>query len=487
MFLGIDLGTSSVKVLLLDERHTVVCEVDAALTLQHPKAGWSEQQPSDWWQAVEQAVLTLRTKVPNAWTQVQAIGLSGQMHGAVVLDSRMDVIRPAILWNDGRSSLECVVLENRVPASRQITGNLAMAGFTAPKLLWLQKHEPSVFARINKVLLPKDWLRFKLTGETVSDMSDASGTLWMDVGKRCWSAEMLAACGLNENHMPRLVEGSAISGKLLASVAHSWGLGSEVFVAGGAGDNAASGIGVGAIDAGQGFISLGTSGVIFIVDEAHRSAPAQAVHSFAHALPTRWHRMAVMLSAASAFGWVSNLTGSPSEAHLSNQVDGLSAERRAKAPLFLPYLSGERTPHNNPHASGSFTGLRSEHAAVDLGYAVMEGVAFGLMDGWFAMDQAKTSAKALALVGGGARSNAWAQLISSGLGCPLHRPNNAHAIGALGAARLAWLAVGGTQAQVCQPLTAERSFEPDGQQGLLLTQRYERFRALYPELLQSFE
>lgn len=293
---------------------------------------------------------------------------------------------------------------------------------------------------------------------------------------------MLAACGLDENHMPRLVEGSAASGTLLPSLARSWGLGASVIVAGGGGDNAASAIGVGATDSGQGFVSLGTSGVIFLVDKGYRSAPEQAVHSFAHALPGRWHQMSVMLSAASAFGWVTRLTGSAKEAQLSAQVDRLSLERRTQAPIFLPYLSGERTPHNNPQASGTFTGLRPEHTAVDLGYAVMEGVTFGLMDGWFAMGQPRTSATSLALVGGGSRSDAWAQLISSGLGCPLQRPRNAHAAAALGAARLAWLAAGGHEADVCQPLPAEQVFEPDVEQGQMLMARYGHFRALYPAL-----
>jgi xylulokinase len=317
-------------------------------------------------------------------------------------------------------------------------------------------------------------------------MSDASGTLWLDVGKRCWSQPMLAACGLDLSHMPRLVEGSQPSGILLNTLAERWGLATGVMIAGGGGDNAASAVGVGAAKPGQGFVSLGTSGVVFLVSDVYRPAPELAVHAFAHALPGRWHQMAVMLSAASAFGWVTQLTGSADEASLSTLVADLSPERRAAAPIFLPYLSGERTPHNNPDASGSFTGLRSQHEAADLAYAVMEGVTFGLMDGLRAMGQSEVSDVALALVGGGARSDTWAQLLASGLGCPLERSDTAHAAAALGAARLAWLADGGSEAEVCLALPAQKVFVPDAAQRALLLGRYARFSALYPVLKDLF-
>lgn len=486
MYLGIDLGTSGLKLLLLNPRHQVLASVDAPLTLQRPHPTWSEQHPADWWQALDSAVAQLRAAAPEAWRQVRAIGLSGQMHGAVVLGARAEVLRPAMLWNDGRAELQCAMLEQRVPQSRQITGNLAMPGFTAPKLLWLQQHEPALFAQIKQVLLPKDWLRLQLTGEAVSDMSDASGTLWLDVAQRTWNEPLLAACGLNLSHMPRLVEGSAPSGVLKPALANAWGLPANVVVAGGGGDNAASAIGVGATQAGQGFVSLGTSGVVFLASDRYRPEPEQAVHAFAHALPGRWHQMSVMLSAASAFGWVTQLTGSADEAHLAAQVAQLGLAQRARAPLFLPYLSGERTPHNNPQASGVFMGLRSEHTAADLGYAVMEGVTFGLMDGLRAMGQSEPSNTPLALVGGGARSEAWADLLASGLGCPLHRPQGAHAAAALGAARLAWLADGGTETEVCQPLPLAQGFEPSPAISQLLSERYPCYRALYPALQALF-
>ncbi|RLJ36672.1 xylulokinase [Acidovorax sp. 106] len=505
MYLGIDLGTSGVKLLLLDEAHTVIATADAAVRQYRPQPTWSEQHPADWLVAVETAVAQLRAQMPIAWAQVCGIGLSGHMHGAVVLGAQGQVLRPAILWNDGRASAECALLEQAVPTSRQITGNLAMPGFTAPKLLWLRTHEPAVFTQIRTVLLPKDWLRLQLTGTAVSDMSDASGTLWLDVQARAWSPAMLQACGLDASHMPALAEGNAPTGTLLGDVARRWGLGEGVVVAAGAGDNAASAVGVGARTAGQGFVSLGTSGVVFRVTDAFAPATERAVHAFAHALPQRWHHMSVMLSAASAFGWVTRLTGRGDEAQLSAAVGVLPTARQAQAPLFLPYLSGERTPHNNAAATGVFMGLRAEHDAADLAYAVMEGVGFGLLDGLNAMRSAGSTpavqaervearprstteihSSPLALVGGGARSNPWAQLLASALGTPLQRPEGAHAAAALGAARLAAMACGGDEAHWCQPLAADATFHPQPAQQALLAERYARYVALYPALQAQF-
>jgi xylulokinase len=351
-----------------------------------------------------------------------------------------------------------------------------------------------VFEQIRTVLLPKDWLRLPLTGDAVSDMSDASGTLWLDVQARAWSPAMLQACGLDVSHMPALAEGSTPTGTLRSDVARRWGLGDSIVVAAGAGDNAASAVGVGARTAGQGFVSLGTSGVVFRVTDAFAPATERAVHAFAHALPQRWHHMSVMLSAASAFGWVTRLTGRGDEAQLSDAVSVLNTTRQARAPLFLPYLSGERTPHNNAAATGVFMGLRAEHEAADLAYAVMEGVGFGLLDGLNAMraagagqgGAARRDDEALALVGGGARSNPWAQLLASALGTSLQRPQGAHAAAALGAARLAAMACGGDEAHWCQPLPADATFMPQPAQQAQLAERYARFVALYPTLQSQF-
>ena len=486
MYLGIDLGTSGVKACLLDPELGLMASADAPLTLQQPREGWSEQAPQAWWEALEQAMRGLRAQAPAAWGHVRALGLSGQMHGAVLLDAQDRVLRPAILWNDGRSEAECAELEALAPALHAVAGNLAMPGFTAPKLLWLRRHEPALFARTHRVLLPKDWLRLQLTGEAVSEMSDASGTLWLDVGRRCWSEPLLAACGLNLSHMPRLVEGDQVSGLLRPELAQRWGLPAGVQVAGGAGDNAASAIGVGAVRAGQGLVSLGTSGVVFRVSDAFRPCTDQAVHSFAHALAGRWHHMSVMLSAASALSWLRRLTGTD-EAGLSRLAGRLSPAQRAQAPVFLPYLSGERTPHNNPQASGVFLGLRSHHGRADRAWAVWVGVGFGLLDGLLALGPATAPPPApFSLVGGGARSDVWAGLLASALGCPLLRPVGADAAAALGAARLAWLADGGDEATVCQPLPTQARFEPEPGLQALLQARHQRFRAAYPALQALF-
>ncbi len=486
MFLGIDLGTSEVKLLLLDERHRIVATAGERLALQRPQPLWSEQQPADWWQATDLALQRLAAEHPAAMAAVQAIGLSGQMHGAVLLDEAGEVLRPAILWNDGRSGAECRALEAALPALRQITGNLAMPGFTAPKLAWVRAHEPEVFARVRTVLLPKDWLRLQLTGERVSEMSDASGTLWLDVGRRCWSAEALAATGLGVEHMPRLVEGSEISGRLHAHLAARWGLRPGTPVAGGGGDNAASAVGIGAVRAGQGFVSLGTSGVIFLASDRFRPNPAQAMHAFCHALPGAWHQMSVMLSAASALRWVRELLGLDSEEALLARVAALSAAQRARAPVFLPYLSGERTPHNDPHAQGVLFGLGAGDDAASVGYAVIEGVAFGLRDGWASMGVGAGEVEELSLVGGGARSEWWARLIASTLGVGLVTHEGGEAGGALGAARLAWLSVGGGQDAVCPAPPVRQRFAPDAAWASALQPRYERFRRLYPALRGHF-
>ncbi|MBK7745250.1 MAG: xylulokinase [Betaproteobacteria bacterium] len=486
MFLGIDVGTSEVKVLLLDESHRIVATTGQGLTLQRPRPLWSEQQPDDWWQATDLAVRRLASEQPSAMAAVRAIGLSGQMHGAVLLDNREQVLRPAILWNDGRSGEACTALEAAVPRLQAITGNLAMPGFTAPKLWWVRDNERAIFDRTSYVLLPKDWLRLQMTGERVSEMSDASGTLWLDVGARRWSNEMLAACGLSTTSMPRLVEGSEVSAQLRPSVAARWGLPAGIPVAGGGGDNAASAVGIGAVRPNQGFVSLGTSGVVFLSNDAFRPNPATAMHAFCHALPGTWHQMSVMLSAAGALRWVRELLGLPSEEALLERVATLDDHQRVSAPLFLPYLSGERTPHNNLRAQGALFGLTAVHDVASIGYAVIEGVSFGLRDGWACLGANLRDVESLSLVGGGARSALWAQLLASTLGVPLVTFEGGEAGGALGAARLAWLAVGGDLALVARTPATRNRFEPDLREAAQLAPRYERFRALYPAVRTLF-
>jgi xylulokinase len=482
MYLGIDLGTSEVKLLLLDGEGHIVGTAGSALTLSSPEPLWSEQNPADWWRATGDAVSQLRAAHPLAFAAVRGIGLSGQMHGAVLLDKNDTVLRPAILWNDGRSHAECDELTTAAPRLHDIAGNLAMPGFTAPKLLWVKKHEPEVFERVKSVLLPKDWLRLQLCGDKVSDPSDAAGTLWLDVARRDWSDELLAACGLTRAHMPRLVEANGPSGVLLPALAKAWGLGPEVVVAGGAGDNAASAIGIGATQPGDGFISLGTSGVLFVVNDRYRPNPASAVHAFCHALPQRWHQMSVMLSAASCLRWFCNLVGAD-EATLLAELS--SNDSAVNAPLFLPYLAGERTPHNDPFAPGVFHGLKAQTTRADCTYAVLEGVAFGLADGLDALRAAGTEVHQLSLVGGGSRSHFWAQLIADALKVDIVLHTGSEAGGALGAARLGWLAClgpGGSVDAVCTRPPVAALFSPDPQRHARLAPRLARFRDLYQRL-----
>jgi len=479
MFLGIDIGTSEVKAVLLDNAHHVVGAAGSVLDVSRPQPGHSEQNPQDWWTATQNALAQLRQTCPSAYAGVSAIGLSGQMHGAVLLDAQDRVLRPAILWNDTRSSEECVQMMAELPELAQLGGSLAMPGFTAPKLRWVARHEPGVFKQVAKVLLPKDFIRLMLTGDYVTDMSDASGTLWLDVQQRAWSDKLLALTGLTQAHMPRLVEGNQVSGTLSPGVAQMLGMSKAVVVAGGAGDNAASAVGMGAVQAGQGFLSLGTSGVLFVVTPTYQPNAASATHAFCHAMPGQWHQMSVMLSAASALQWVTHLLGVPNEGALVTQAASLTLAERALAPLFLPYLAGERTPHNDAHVRGSFHGLSFDTAAPQLGYSVIEGVTFGLTDGLAALRAAGSTVQRLSLVGGGSRSAMWAQQLASALNIEIVTHASSTVGGALGAARLGWLASGADPQTVCLSPAIEAIYTPNQAEQEMLMPRYAQFKALY--------
>lgn len=482
MYLGIDLGTSSVKAVIVDDGEAVVAQASAPLSVSRPQPLFSEQDAGDWWRATVDAILRLPAVARAA---VRGIGLSGQMHGATLLDSADTPLRPAILWNDGRSAAECLEIEQREPRARAITGNIMMPGFTAPKLAWVARHEPQIFARTAMVLLPKDYLRLKLTGERVSEMSDASGTGWLDVAARDWSDTMLSATRLTRANMPRLVEGNAVSGRVTVPVAEELGL-KRVPVAGGAGDNAASAVGMGIIAPGQAFLSLGTSGVLFAVTDRFRPNPERAAHAFCHALPERWHQMAVMLSAASALDWVAQLLGATDLVALveSAQARGL----RRESPYFLPYLSGERTPHNNPHARGVFFGLTHETTSADLVVAVLEGVALAFADGQNVLLESGGRIDEISMTGGGARLAYWGQLLAAALNRPLTYRAGSEIGAALGAARLGRMAVSGeSAASVCQLPPILRVVAPDPQLAGLLAQRRELFRQLYRDLRDLFQ
>nr|WP_304186647.1 xylulokinase [Hafnia alvei] len=479
MYLGIDLGTSGVKAILLSEEGEVIASHGEPLQVNRPHPLWSEQDPASWWRATDAAVLALGQK--HSLSNVRAVGLTGQMHGATLLDKQQNILRPAILWNDGRSAQECRELEASVPNSRQITGNLMMPGFTAPKLKWVAKHEPDVFAQIDKVLLPKDYLRWKMNGVFASDMSDAAGTMWLDVGLRDWSDELLTATGLNRSHMPALFEGSQITGELLASIAQRWHMPVVPVVAGG-GDNAAGAVGVGLYRSGQAMLSLGTSGVYFAVSDGFLSNPESAVHSFCHALPNTWHLMSVMLSAASCLDWVAKLTGLSSVPELLKEVESSAP---AEAPLwFLPYLSGERTPHNNPEAKGAFWGLTHEHQRADLCRAVLEGVGFALADGMDVLHATGLKPQGITLIGGGARSAYWRQMLADISGQTLEYRTGGDVGPALGAARLAQIALHPSTplAELLPELPLEQVHKPDAARYESYQERRRVFRELYRAL-----
>ncbi|HET9147805.1 MAG TPA: xylulokinase [Acetobacteraceae bacterium] len=484
MYLGIDLGTSAVKAVLTGAGGELLGQASTPLAISAPRPLWSEQDPQDWWEAAARAVAALRAG--HDLSAVRGIGLSGQMHGAVLLDRAHRVLRPAILWNDGRSGAECRMLEAAQPRSRAITGNLAMPGFTAPKLLWVARHEPDVFAATRLVLLPKDWLRLKLTGEAVAEMSDAAGTLWLDVGCRRWSPEMLAATGMAEAHMPRLIEGTEASGRLRPEAAREWGLSPGIIVAGGAGDNAAGAAGIGCISPGQAFVSLGTSGVVFVSDASFLPRPERGVHAFCHCLPATWHRMSVILSAAASLSWAARAFGAADEVALLAEVEQAGGGASGRL-IFLPYLSGERTPHNDPAATGLFFGLTHSASRADLGRAVLEGVAFALADGLEALEAEDRRIDRLTVIGGGARSALWLRILAASLGRTLITVRGAEVGPALGAARLARIACGGgTPGEVCVALPIAAEIAPDPRLREMLLPRLALYRRLYPALRESF-
>jgi xylulokinase len=482
MYLGIDIGTSSVKTVVADDSQAVVAESSAPLTVSRPQPLYSEQDPDSWWEASVDAISAL---APEIRRNIDCIGLSGQMHGATLLDESDNPLRPAILWNDGRSSKECLDLERSEPRSRAITGNMVMPGFTAPKLLWVHNHEPDLFKRTKTVLLPKDYVRLKLTGEKVSDMSDASGTSWLNVANRAWSDEMLAATGLTRGHMPRLVEGNAVSGMLRQSIASELGL-PNIAVAGGGGDNAASAAGMGIVESGQAFLSLGTSGVLFVANDRFCPNAEKAAHAFCHCLPNRWHQMAVLLGAASALDWVLKLTG-------NTNIDDclMAAERRGLhrgAPYFLPYLSGERTPHNDPDCRGVFFGMTANTDALDLVIAVLEGVALAFVDGQDVLLEAGSTIDDICVTGGGSKSIFWGRILSAALRRPLTYRAGGEVGAAFGAARLARLAfTGESEESVCKqpPITQVVEFNRDTAE--LLAERRPLFTRLYRDLKNTFK
>jgi xylulokinase len=453
MFIGLDLGTSSLKGLVIDDAQNIFAESIVPLQVNRLHDGWSEQAPQDWLDAVEAVMEALAKQVDLSG--VRAIGLSGHMHGATLLDVSDAVLRPCILWNDIRSADEAAKLDAD-PMFRRLTGNIVFPGFTAPKLSWVRTHEPDLFEQVAKVLLPKDYLRLWLSGEHVAEMSDAAGTSWLDVGKRDWSDDLLAATGLTRSHMPRLVEGSEASGTLRAALASRWGLRANVIIAGGGGDNAASAIGVGVVKGGDAFVSLGTSGVLFAATDAYQPDAASAVHSFCHAVPDTWHQMGVILAASDAMSWFGRVLGATPE-DMTAELGPLQAPSNT---LFLPYLGGERTPHNDSVIRASFLNLDHGTDRHALTRAVIEGVTFAVRDSFDALTSTGTKIERLLAVGGGSKSEYWVQAIATALGLPISIPVSGDFGGAFGAARLGMMAAGGSVLDVATAPKIARVVDP---------------------------
>lgn len=453
MFIGLDLGTSGLKGIVIDEVQTILAEATAPLSVSRLKDGWSEQDPSDWLEAAKAVMDQLKNQIDLG--AVRAVGLSGHMHGATLLDASDAVLRPCILWNDTRSALEAAELDAD-PQFRALTGNIVFPGFTAPKLSWVRNHEPETFARVANVLLPKDYLRLWLTGEHVAEMSDAAGTSWLDVAKRDWSDDLLAATHMTRGQMPRLVEGSEASGTLRPELASRWGLSADVVVAGGGGDNAASAVGVGVVNNGDAFVSLGTSGVLFAACDGYSPDAASAVHTFCHALPDTWHQMGVILAAADAMNWFANVVGAQA-ADLTGALGPLKAPSNT---IFLPYLGGERTPHNDAKVRASFLNLDHRSDRLEMSRAVLEGVTFAVRDSFDALSSTGTKIERLIAVGGGSKSDYWVQAIATTLGLPVGLPVAGDYGGAFGAARLGMMAATGAGASVATAPKIERMIEP---------------------------
>ena len=480
-YLGIDLGTTALKCIITDHKQRVAGLAEVALAISRPRPGWAEQNPQDWWLALEKACKVLRARQPSAWGRIAAIGLSGQMHGAVILDGAGQVLRPAILWNDGRAGAEADVFNGRFSDVGLIAGVPAVAGFTAPKLLWLQAHEPRIFKQLAMVLAPKDYLRFRMSGEFITDPCDASGMSLLDVARRAWSAALVAAAGIRIENLPRIDEGPRASAHLHKSAADFLGLPAVLPIAAGAGDAAASAIGIGAINDGDGFISLGTSAQYFVTTKRFRPRPKQMIQALSHGLPGLWYQVAALLNGASPLGWLNGILPDGNIQKLLQRT-----ERRYAGPgrlLFLPYLSGERTPHNDPAARAAFHGLHAGTTQEDLVLAVLEGVALSLLDCQDVLEQSGTRVAELLVAGGGTRSTFWMQMLASVLNRRIIIPKGSDVGAAFGAARLARLSVTGEAiAAVCSKPKALLHLEPEQKLSKAYGDRLGDFRALYGAL-----
>ncbi|HEX6540527.1 MAG TPA: xylulokinase [Ktedonobacterales bacterium] len=490
LLLGIDLSTTGAKALLIDETGEVVASASTPLTLSTPRPLWAEQRPQDWWEATAASIRAAFATAAATGEDVRAIGLTGQMHGLVLLDAQGEALRPAILWNDQRTSVECDEIRQRVGHDRLIavTGNDALPGFTAPKVLWVRRHEPEVYARAAHLLLPKDYIRYRLTGDVAMDKADGSGTLLFDLAARDWSAEVTAALDIPHSWLPPTHEGPSVTGTVSAEAATLTGLAAGTPVMAGGGDQSAQAVGVGAIDPGLAAVTLGTSGVVFAATSTPLFEPEGRLHAFCHALPGRWHLMGVMLAAAGSLQWLRD-TLAPGISFEALLDEAAQAPAGSEGLLFLPYLSGERTPYPDPLARGAWAGLTLRHTRGHMVRAVLEGVAFGLRDGFTLLRQVGLGEMSrVRISGGGARSPLWRAILASVLAIPLETVSAGEGA-AYGAALLAgvgagvWPDVAAACAATIQPgeMTA-----PHGAWQAVYDRLYPVYQSLYPALKPAF-
>jgi len=482
MFIGIDLGTSSIKMILIDHQQKILATSNSSLKVKVPRDGYSEQSPQEWIDATIKCLEILREKKSKEFSETISIGISGQMHGATLIDNSGKVVRPCILWNDTRSHMECIEFDKQNFDVHSISGNITMPGFTAPKINWIKNNELENFNKIYKVLLPKDYLRFYLTGEYYSEMSDASGTLWLDIKKRNWSNKLLSCSYLEEKHMPKLVEGNDATGILKKTLKDKFKFNKEVVVVGGAGDNAAAACGMGIIEKNQSFISLGTSGVFFTPTEDFISNTGDAVHSFCHSLPNKWHLMSVMLSASNCLDWICSITNTTIADALKN-VENYFYDKNLimNSSFFLPYLSGERTPHNDPHIRGSFHSIKTTTDIVNMQYAVIEGVSFGILDGVNSIFKVNNNFEEIFMVGGGSKSKFWIKLLASLLNRKLSVCDQSEFGAALGVSRLAMYQDTSIEDKdnIVSKIKINKTYEPNEENIDLLLKRYSIWKDLY--------
>lgn len=486
-YIGADLGTSAMKLLLVDEVGRIVNTVSETYEAHYPYPGWSEQNPSDWWEAFVSGVRRLVAETDV--TQIKGIGVGGQMHGLVALDKQDAVIRPAILWNDGRTDKETEYLNTEIGKSvlSNYTGNIAFAGFTAPKILWMKNHEPENVARIDKIMLPKDYLNYRLTGKHTSDYSDASGMLLLDVKNKCWSEQMLTICGVDKAWMPQLKESFEVIGNLKKDVALELGLPEEVIVVAGAGDNAAAAVGTGVVREGKCNISLGTSGTIFFPMNEFAVDEQNALHSFCHA-DGRYHLMGCILSAASCNKWFCEeiLKDGNYEALQADITEENLGENDV---FFLPYLMGERSPINDTDARGTFTGMSMKTSQKDMVQAVLEGVAFAIRDNFEVAKGQGVSIKDSYLCGGGAKSKIWQKILCNVLNIPIRIPMMEEGPG-YGAAMLAMVGDGmfATLNECVEQFIKEKEIlYPDKEIASRYQRQYDKYKKIYPTMKELFK